>query len=204
MSVKTSKTGAGGGQTELFPRVVGEKQVMEAKQKADAAKGLDDATRKMLRHEEDLQKKMLIEREEENFSNLLALKCANGWLKIYNNSAMILSSWLDGRLGRPYHRADDNGFGAKAKYGVVSIPPDKVQELIQALDQANVKLSYDDEWVLEFWLGERISQEDMVRMLHEDELIIEKTNKLVMPKETMPNLRAAVLVISFNSVIKML
>ena len=63
MSTKVNRTGAT--QAELFAHTLGEKQATEAKQKAETVKGLDDATRKTLRHEEDVQKKMSLGREEE-------------------------------------------------------------------------------------------------------------------------------------------
>ncbi len=105
---------------------------------------------------------------------------------------MIVSVWLDGKLGRPYERRDDNGYGKKAEYGVVSIPPDYVTDFIQRLVKVGIALKFDDIWTLEFTLGERISKEDMVRMLHEDELIIDKVNQLIMPREVLPVLRATV------------
>ena len=179
-------------QMELAALMPGEKQGIEAVNRARAVKELDNVQRKELREEEDLNKKMLIEREVENFTNIFALKCYNGWLKLYDNSAMIVSTWLEGRLGRSYNRHDDQGFGAKAKYGVVSVPPDAVTDFVQRLMKTKIKLAYDNEWVLEFQLGERVSKEEMVRMLHEDELIIDKVNSLVMPKAVLPGLRSSV------------
>ena len=169
----------------------GDKQGSEAVQKSQAAKQLDNMAKKTMRQEEDLNKKKLLEREKENFKNIFALKCYNGWLKLHDNSALIVSTWLDGRLGRTYNRNDDGGYGVRAQYGVVSIPPDSVTDFVQRLARAQIKLTYDAEWVLEFELGERVSREEMVRMLHEDELVIDKVNKLVMPKEVLPGLRAA-------------
>ena len=110
-------------------------------------------------------------------------------------SAMVVSVWLDGRLGRRYERKDDRGYGKHAEYGVVSIPPDQVGDFVLRLAKAKIPLAMDGEWVMEFNLGERISKEEMVRMLHEDELIIDKVNKLVMPKEKLPALRNAVKVL---------
>ena len=172
--------------------VPGETQGQMALEKFKAAKELDKVTTKSVREEEDQNKEWLLEREKENFTNILALKCYNGWLKICDNSAMIVSVWLDGRLGRRYERKDDRGYGKHAKYGVVSIPPDQVGDFILRLAKAKIPLSFDGEWVMEFNLGERVSKEDMVRMLHEDELIIDKVNKLVMPGEVLPGLRNAV------------
>lgn len=182
-------------QQALFgePIVVGDKQQCEAVAKAEAARSFDDATKKSVRREEDEIKKLLITRESENFTRIYALKCYNGWLKILDHSALIVSVWLDGKLGKTYNRTDDNGYGGvRAKYGVVSIPPDSVADFIVRLHKAKIKLINDDINFLEFELGERITKEEMVKMIHMDELLIDKTNKLVMPKEVLPNLRADV------------
>lgn len=189
MTESKRNSGTAKRQVLLFP---GDKQAKEALAKEEVARHLDDATKKVMRQEEDEAKKELLEREKENFTKIFALKCYNGWLKICNNSAMIVSVWLDGKLGRSYARNDDRGYGARAKYGVVSIVPSQVGDFIQRLARAGINLSFDGEVILEFDLGERISQEEMVRMLHEDELLIDKVNQIVMTKTVMPNLRADV------------
>ena len=189
MNIPKSNAGAKRLVAVEFP---GDKQGQEAAEKEAAARLFDDATRKALRQEEDAAKKELLEREKENFTKIFALKCHNGWMKICNNSALIVSMWLDGRLGRPYERKDDKGYGARAKYGVVSIAPGQVGDFVQRLARAGIPLTYDGEMILEFDLGERISQEEMVRMLHEDELMIDRVNQIVMTKSVMPNLRAEV------------
>ena len=188
MNVPNSKTGAAKAAIS-FP---GDKQAKEAEAKMRAAKQMEPATIRTLRQEDDAAKNELLEREKENFTKILALKCYNGWLKICNNSAIIVSTWLDGKLGRPYERNDDKSYGKKAKYGVVSILPGQVGDFIQRLARAGIPLSYDGDPVLEFDLGERISQEDMVRMLHEDELLIDRVNQIVMTKNVIPNIRVDV------------
>ncbi|MBR2839731.1 hypothetical protein IKE82_00140 [Candidatus Saccharibacteria bacterium] len=177
---------------EMIP---GDKQAAEAKAKWDASKVMTDEEKREIRHEEDEEKELLLEREKENFTHIFALKCYNGWYKICDHSAIIVSTWLDGKLGKRYDRNDDAGYGkasTKAQYGVVSIPPTSVSYFIQGLVRNGIKISYETPWVLEFELGERITKEEMVRMLHEDELVIDRVNKLVMPKEVMPGIRSAV------------
>ena len=177
---------------DLIP---GDKQAEEAKAKWNASKVMTEEEKRGIRQEEDGEKELLLERERENFTHIFALKCYNGWYKICDHSAIIVSTWLDGKLGKRYERRDDAGYGradTKAQYGVVSIPPTSVAYFIQSLVRNGIKISRDDVWVLEFELGERITKEEMVRMLHEDELLIDKVNKLVMPREAMPGIRSAV------------
>lgn len=173
----------------------GEKQQREASKRAEVARRVahEDRPRlKAARQLEDEQKKQLMEREKGNYTRILALKCHNGWLKLCDNSAMIVGKKLDGRLGKTYKVAADNGYGTRAEYGVISIPPVQVEDFIGRLDRAGIKLVVDGAWSLEFDLGERVSQEEMVRMLQEDSLLIERANKLVMPKVVLPELRADV------------
>lgn len=173
--------------------ILGDKQSEESKAKAEMARQLSTEQKVVLRREENQEKEKLLEREAENYTRIMALKCHDGWLKLYDNSAIIVSTWLGGKLDKTYVRKDDGGYGKpKAKYGVVSIPPVSVGSFVQALARVGIKLIYDDAWVLDFELRERIEKADMVRMLHEDELLIEKVNKLVMPKEVMPGLRMTV------------
>ena len=182
--LKASKQASG------FPGV---KQQEEANMKAEVAKTIareDRAALKAARREEDTAKKALLEREKENYTKIYVLKCYNGWLKICDNSAMMVAKWLDGRLGRSYDISDDGGYGVRASYGIVSIPPASVGDFIERMARGGIPLTFDDAWILEFNLGERVSQEEMVRMLHEDELIIEKANRMVMPKALFPELRA--------------
>lgn len=180
------------------PSFPGMKQQEEANAKAEVAKTIarrDRAALKAARREEDTAKKALLEREKENFTKIYALKCYNGWLKICDNSAMIVAKRLDGRLGRTYEISADGGYGVKATYGIVSIPPAQVGNFVERLAWAGMPLRFDDVWTLEFELGERVSQEEMVRMLHEDELLIEKANKLVMPRAVLPEIRADIKVL---------
>lgn len=86
-------------QMEFSPTLPGDRQGAEALAKSKAVAEMDPALKKELRQDEDLNKKALLEREKENFTNIFALKCYNGWLKFYNNSAVIVSVWLDGKLG---------------------------------------------------------------------------------------------------------
>ena len=175
-------------------RVPGLVQQEEALRKQSVAKEWSKAERRQFRREEDVAKAELLKREAENFTQILIFKCADGWSKVYNHSGVILSQWLDERLGRKsYELNDDQGYAnVKAEYGAVSIPPASLADLIQRLVRAGLSMVDDSRWVMEFDLGERIDHEDMIRMLHENELIIEQTNKLVMPWATIPRLRAAV------------
>ena len=90
-------------------RFPGVKQQEEASAKAETARQLqnDRVQLKAVRQEEDTAKKALLEREKENHSKIFAQKCFNGWLRIFDNSAMILAKWLDGKLGRTYEASPD-------------------------------------------------------------------------------------------------
>ena len=84
--------------------ILGDKQMNESKAKAEMARQLSTEEKISLRREENQEKEKLLEREAENYTRILALKCYDGWLKIYDNSAIIVSIWLDGKLGKIYAR----------------------------------------------------------------------------------------------------
>ncbi len=174
-------------------KAVGPKQQAEAVAKKQRMEMLDRVARQEYRQEEDMAKKAILSLEAGNFSKIYVLKCVDGWMKVFNHSGVILAKYLDGRLGRHYELNDDKGYGADvAMYGVVSIPPTSVLELVARLVHAGIKLEDDTEWMLTFDLGEKISQEEITRLLHENELIIDKVNQLIMPRAKLPKLRAYV------------
>ena len=65
--------------------ILGDRQLNELKAKAEMAKQLTTEEKVALRREENQEKEKLLEREAENYTRILALKCYDGWLKIYDN-----------------------------------------------------------------------------------------------------------------------
>ena len=179
--------------------VLGDKQKQEAlerNRKAHTLKmdvGKEERIEYLQKDEE--YKKKLLKKEAMNYTRVYVMKNWDGWLKVYDHSAVIVGKWLDGKLGRSYHVNEDRGYGEVAAYGAVSIPPVQVGDFVRAMLNASLKLVNETDDELEFELGERVPQEDMVRMLHESELIDAKANEIVLPKEKLPNLKASTAVL---------
>ena len=179
--------------------VLGDKQKQEMMKRSEYAQSIKDSLHKEERvgliEKDEAYKRKLLKKEAMNYTQVYVMKNWDGWLKIYDHSAMIVDKWLDGKLGRAYHANEDRGYGVLAEYGAVSIPPMQVGDFVRALLNADLKLVNESESELEFDLGERVPQEEMVRMLHENELIDAKANEIVLPKEKLVNLKASVAVL---------
>ena len=180
-------------------KAMGDDQAAEAEKRRAEALSLqgDDHKDERLKYLEsdDRVKEKLLKKEASNFTRVYVMKNWDGWYKIYNNSGMIVSKYLDGRLGRRYEMRPDRGYGKHADYGAISIPADQVRDFIRGMLVAGLEILSETETEIEFDLKERVDQEEMVRMLHEDELTIAEANKLVMPKEMLKDLRAAMMVL---------
>lgn len=179
---------------------MGEKQAQEAglrKVAAEKLKGKEhDDERLRFLEEDDRVKEKLLKKEANNFTRVYVMKNWDGWYKIYNNSAMLVSKYLDGKLGRRYTLKDDKGYGKHADYGAVSIPAEQVKDFIRGMLVAGLDILSETDREIEFDLKERVDQEEMVRMLHENEIIVAEANKLVMPREMLKDLRAAMMVLT--------
>ncbi|MBQ8985225.1 hypothetical protein IJ076_01540 [Candidatus Saccharibacteria bacterium] len=138
------------------------------------------------------RKRRLLQIEKNNYSKVYVIRSFDGWYKIFGNSALILSRYLMHRVGRQYKLHKDNDYMVRDKIGSISIPENSVGELKMRMESAKLRLAREWEKGLEFELGETISKEDMAQMLHEDEILTEKANQLVVPHAIMPELKMRV------------
>ena len=74
--------------------IPGDKQANESKTKSEMARKLSPEEKIEMRREENQEKEKLLEREAENFTCILALKCYDGWLKIYDSVIMNICEYL--------------------------------------------------------------------------------------------------------------
>lgn len=137
-------------------------------------------------------KRTLLKMEEENYSKLYVIRCYDGWYKIFGHSALFLSKHLNEKIGRTYNLNVDRDYGVRDQNGMISIPPDKLEELKMRMNFAKLHLVREWSDGLEYEIGERLTEEDVVRMQHEDELIAARANEIVMPHVIFPELRAQV------------
>ena len=156
----------------------------------DKPREVREAERRQAKEEYISRKRTLLKREEENYTKLYVIKCIDGWYKVFGHSAVILAKHVGRKVGKNYELNEDRDYGVRSEYGCVSIPPTKVDDFKARMLRAGLKLQNEWENGLDYELGERISHEDLLRMIHEDELLAEKANTLVMPNEVLPDLRA--------------
>lgn len=137
-------------------------------------------------------KMALLEIEKENYSKLYLVKTYDGWYKMFGHSALFLAKHLNDRVGKNYTLHFDNDYGVRDKSGSISIPGDKLSEFKLRMKYAKINLVREWDEGLEFEIGERLTEEDVVRMEQEDEHIAAKANELVLPHAIMPELRVQV------------
>ena len=140
-----------------------------------------------------LRRKMaLLELEKDNYSKLYLMKSNEKWYKLFGHSALFLSKYLTNRVGKNYNLHFDNDYGVRDKSGTISIPASKLEEFKLRMQYAKINLVREWEYGLEFEIGERLSEEDVVNLETEDEYIAAKANELVLPHVIMPELRMQV------------
>ena len=137
-------------------------------------------------------KRTLLKMEQENYTKVYVIRCYDGWYKVFGHSALFLAKHLNERVGKTYNLNYDRDYGVSDNHGCISIPPNKLAEFKMRMEYAKINLTREWEDGLEYELGERITEEDIVRMQHEDELLAAKANELVMPHVIFPELRAQV------------
>lgn len=134
----------------------------------------------------------LLELEKNNYSKLYLMKSNEKWYKLFGHSALFLSKYLTNRVGKNYNLHFDNDYGVRDKSGTISIPASKLEEFKLRMQYAKINLVREWEYGLEFEIGERLSEEDVVNLETEDEYIAAKANELVLPHVIMPELRMQV------------
>lgn len=137
-------------------------------------------------------KMALLEKERDNYSKLYLLKTDGGWYKLFGHSALFLAKYLTNRVGKTYNLNFDNDYGVRDKNGSISVPGNKIEEFKLRMKHAKINLVNEWEYGLEFEIGERLSEEDVVNLEAEDEYITAKANELVLPHAIMPELRIQV------------
>ena len=137
-------------------------------------------------------KRALLELEKDNYSKLYLMKTNEKWYKMFGHSALFLAKHLNDRVGKNYTLHFDNDYGVRDKSGSISIPGDKLSEFKLRMKYAKINLVREWGEGLEFEIGERLTEEDVVRMEQEDEHIAAKANELVLPHAIMPELRVQV------------
>lgn len=148
--------------------------------------------RKRIKEEYLDHKRTLLKMEEQNYRKLYLIRTYDGWYKLFGHSALFLSKHLHDKMGKTYNLNPDQDYGVRSSIGSVSIPAKKIDEFRLRAERGKLKLVREWTTGIEFDIGETLTEEDVTRMRHEDELMIAHANELVMPHAIMPELRARV------------
>lgn len=140
-----------------------------------------------------IDKKRLLEKEKDNYTKLMVLKCPDGWWKMFGHSAIFYKYKIADSLKLTARLLPDTDYEVVSEEGYIAI--DDVERLKNKLKVLRIYPSNITErgWI--FDLGERVSEQDYVLMLHEEEQRLERVNKLVNVDEHLSELNAKVKVV---------
>ena len=170
---------------------------MAKKDASDNAEGTEDQSvdQRQERKNYFAIKKRALAYEKDNYTEILVIRTPDKikkregyWWKMFGHSAVFYKYWVGERLKHKVRLLPDTDYEARSKEGCVSI--NDVNRLKQTLRTLKVYPSKETEKAIIFKLGERVTEQDYALMLHEDEMRLEMTNKLIQPKEHMTELNA--------------
>ena len=160
--------------------------------KGSAERRRENATKLQKEKEAYLvSKARILEREEENYTKLALVYSGEGFWKLFDHSALIYKHVLAPRLGlEPKLKTDEDYGKIVAKYGVVTI--NNFDKFEQRMTNLGVRRSYKKGRIAVFLLGEKIGPEKMKELYTYEADRWERANRLVMPVNVMPALRARI------------
>lgn len=168
----------------------------KAKVKADPGTKRDERMKKALKGQDKKVaylelKRRALEYEKDNYTQLVAIKTHEGnWWKLVGHSAIMYKYMVAPRLRLKPKLMPDTDYNVKSEEGVISISD--IDRFEEKLKQGKIFRVKTTELTRIFDLGERVSEEDYVLMVNEDEMKLEMANKLIRPEERMSELNAKV------------
>lgn len=166
----------------------------KARIKADPGTERDKRTKKALQGQDEKLAYLEVKRralryEQENYTELVAIRTQNPkWWKLVGHSAIMYKYMVAPRLRLRPKLLPDTDYNEKSNEGIISIP--NINKFEERLRLAKIFLTKETEWVKVFSLGERVSKEDYLLMVDEDELRTEMANKLILPEVRLAELNA--------------
>lgn len=125
--------------------------------------------------------------EKDNYTKLAVVYGGKGWYKLFDHSAIIYVCQLAKRLKMKAELVSDTDFDVTTDSPVFLFRDfDRFEERLKKL---KIYRSSVGDGVVVFDLGYKVDASDLVMMQKENEIIRERANKLVLPKEVFPGLR---------------
>jgi len=172
--------------------MAGRKGTVKIKQRETPAakrQAVASATRKR-REEYFARKKFALGREPENFQKICVVEYEEGWWRMFDHSALLYKHVVGNQLNIDVriHPDEDHGCKEKAKHGVAYIR--SCDSLKDKMKRAKARQVWGKDGVMIFALPHECAPEKMRIYEEYEEDRWAQVNKLILPKESMPGLKA--------------
>ena len=164
---------------------------VQAKVKADPGTKRDLESKKSIKVQElkiaylEAKRRTLVY-EKSNYTQLVLVKTHEGWWKMFGHSAVFYKYMVAKRMHISVKLLPDTDYDVVSEEGCISISD--FEEFRRKMKLAKIFLVKITNSVAIFDLGERVSEQDYVLMIREDEVSLEMANKLILPEERMTEL----------------
>lgn len=166
----------------------GATRATETPKAASKVKAAEGKSKERLAKEKyyDLKQRVL-KWENNNYDKLTVIDAGKGWYKMFGNSAIIYVCQLAKRLSLKAELISDTDFELTTDKPVYLFRDfEKLEERLKRLKIFRCSME-DGAYV--FDLGYKVDACDLAMMQRENEILRERANKLVLPKEVFPGLR---------------
>ena len=131
-------------------------------------------------------KSFALEREKQNFSKLFIIHEKDEWWKMIGHSAIIFHYEISNRIGVSSRLHSDDDFEFKSSEGVLNFR--NIDMLDEKLVAAKIlPIDIKDDYRV-YNIGRKYTQADIEFLKKSKELEWAKVNKIILPKESYPNL----------------
>ncbi|MBR0488439.1 hypothetical protein IJJ39_02070 [Candidatus Saccharibacteria bacterium] len=160
--------------------------------------GETESTKKAKEEAKAAAKKKYLERKEwamnqekENYSKIFLVKMIDDkWWKAFDHSAILYKYVVCASLKNKARVLPDKDYSFRSKIGCVSFQAQSLESLTEKMDVVGYKLVKSTPVIKIYDLGMKVSPEDFEEMVHRDEILLERTNKLILPEERVTDLLA--------------
>lgn len=132
-------------------------------------------------------KKLLLEKEKDNFKSLYLVETHDGWYKMFGNSAVVYAFQLAPRLKLRPRLMPDTDYDCKSEQGVVSFR--SREDLESHLKKLKIFPRFAQDGITIYDLGYANTAEDINLLIQKEDITWQKVNQILMPKVALPELR---------------
>lgn len=130
-------------------------------------------------------KRIVLTREKKNYNQLIFMRATGDWVKAFSHSAVFFVEKIAPQIGSAAKLNNDRDYEVRSEV-VVSIPD--IKKLTEKLKQIGIELLEEKDGIYTFSLGYRIPPDEYNLMREQNQTIIERTGKMILPVVLMPDL----------------